>query len=85
MDDKLTEVLVKVAALETRLQCLRDSVDKENQSLSKALELNAADLKAKAKEIEEWRRSVDQWRWISIGAAMASGGLAAAVMRWIQG
>ena len=56
MDDKLTEVLVKVAALETRLQCLRDSVDKENQSLSKALELNAADLKAKAKEIEEWRK-----------------------------
>lgn len=36
-------------------------------------------------EIDKWRREIDQWRWISIGAGLCGGGLVAMLARLIGG
>ena len=36
-------------------------------------------------ELEKWRREVDQWRWVSAGAGLAGGGLAALIIRILGG
>lgn len=33
--------------------------------------------------IEAWRRDVDRWRWIQVGAGLAGGGIAGALMRMV--
>ncbi len=96
MDDNLTSH-VRIAVLQEQITGLKDAIvlqAKENerrlQELNHAhqaqIDRNAQYVSREAfelrtREIDKWRREVDMWRWISIGAGIAGGGAAAAVFK----
>ena len=92
---------IKIAVLESLLQGLRENIALQAKEYERRLtELNHAhqnqiDRNAqyvsreawelKLSEQESWRREVDRWRWIAVGAGIAGGGLTAIVTRLIAG
>lgn len=54
---------------------------KEYERRLEELKTNERFAQEKTLELDNWRRSIDQWRWISIGAGIAGGGLAAWLAR----
>lgn len=55
----------------------RESWELSNKELNKALEI-------RAQENAVWQRAVDRWRWISVGAGVAGGGIIAGLTRLIE-
>ncbi len=95
------EALVRLAVLETRLNGTVENITLQAKEYERRLnELNHAHAQqsernaeyvrrdvydSKLNEWEQWRRQIDQWRWVSIGAAAAAGGLAGYIAKLLGG
>ncbi len=91
------DAAVRIAVLESQIKGLRENIVLQAREYERRLsELNHAhqlqiDRNAdyvsreawdmKNIELESWRRTIDQWRWISIGLGIAGGGVAGWIAR----
>lgn len=91
--------MTKIAVLETQLVGLREAIslqareyERRLQELNHAhqnqMDRNAQYISREAweirnAEIDKWRREIDMWRWVSIGAGIVGGGLGGIVGRML--
>ena len=100
LQQKIHELEVEVSILRTKLESSEttrslQAVEYErrlqelNHNLRDQHERNALFVSRESWDIhnskmDDWRRSIDQWRWISVGMGAASGGAMALLARLFQ-
>ena len=71
--DRLRHAERAIAVLKTRLRA--------EEAARKLLRHEHEQQASRNLELEVWRRQVDRWRWMSIGAGLAGGGLVAMISK----